>query len=107
MKRVPTDENLNKLFDRGSELYTTRFTGVDSSTGLDLALDYDFKEIWIHKEGSSPIFSITGTLDGSVAATWTSDGYTLVLPICKEADDPLGNWKAPSGTMTLSVFAWR
>ena len=106
--QVPSDANGNRLLDRGTELFTKRFTSVDSTTGIDLSLPVDCKEVWIHKEGSAPIFTFTGTVSGSKAVTLTSDGSTVVLPLCVLQDiDIVKSLKAPSSTMTLSVIAWR
>jgi hypothetical protein len=105
---VPMDDNLNRLLDRWTEIYTTRFTSVDATTGQAVSLTPDIKEIAIHIEGNTEVANITGTVSGSSAAYITSDGTTWVFPVATDGSTTLFTVKAPSGsTIDVSVIAGR
>ncbi len=61
---VPVDANGKTLFDRGTQWFTRRYAGIDT-TGFDgISFPYDVKEFLIHIEGSSAVGIIRGTLPG-------------------------------------------
>ncbi|MBI4965346.1 MAG: hypothetical protein HY913_18865 [Desulfomonile tiedjei] len=101
------DANGFALFDRGSELITKRYTGVDT-VGRSISLDTDVKAMIVHIEGNSPKTRLTGTVSGSEEIIWTSDGLTLPqIPVVKEPNEPIMTLAAQSGTINVSVLAWR
>jgi hypothetical protein len=62
----------------------------------------------IHIEGAVVAATLTGSISGSDAVNWTSDGETLpALPIVQEAGRPVVTVAAPSGTVNVSAIAWR
>jgi hypothetical protein len=71
---------------RGTDMYTYRDTSINTTTGLDLQLPDGYKEVLVHYEGSVVVAKRTGSIDGSIAAYVTSDGFvdwkepTTVLP---------------------------
>lgn len=101
------DDNGNPLTDRGSELVTKRYTGIDSN-GQALSLGVDVKEVLVHIEGSTEIARFTGTASGSQQVRVTQDGLTLEdVRVVKEADETIITVAAPSGTIDVSIIGWR
>jgi hypothetical protein len=106
---IPTtrDDNGNPLIGQGSELFTTRFSGVDTS-GRAITLAVDVKGVLVHIEGSTEVARLTGTVNGSEPARFTQDGLTMEhLPLVKQSGETLLTVAAPSGTVNVSVLAWR
>lgn len=107
IRPVLRDDNGCALPTFGSELLTRRYVGVDTQ-GTDIALGKDVKHVLIHVEGESVVAGFTGTVAGSQEIHWTSDGLTLPeLALIKEADSALVRVAAPTGTINVSVLAWR
>ncbi|MEW6113781.1 MAG: hypothetical protein AB1664_16740 [Thermodesulfobacteriota bacterium] len=109
MAILPTvrDDNGNPLIGHGSELFTTRFSGVDTN-GRAIVLAIDVKGVQVHMEGSTEIARLTGTVAGSEPARLTQDGLTIEhLPLVKQSGETLLTVAAPSGTVNVSVLAWR
>lgn len=107
IRPVLRDDNGCALPNFGSELLTRRYAGVDTQ-GTDIALGTDVKHVVVHVEGGSLIAVFTGTVSGSQQVNWTSDGVTLPeLALIKEADGSLVRVAAPTGTINVSVLAWR
>jgi len=101
------DDNGFALFDRGSELITKRYSGVDTG-GQPISFGVDVKAAIVHIEGTSPQTKLTGTVTGSDEIVWTSDGITLPeLRVVKSANEPIVTLAAQSGTINVSVLAWR
>lgn len=101
------DGNGNPLTDRGTEIITKRFTGVDSA-GVNIVLNLDIKEALVHIEGNSAVARFTGAAAGSEQVTITSDGLTLErISVVKEAGESLIHVAAPSGSFNVSVIGWR
>ena len=89
---------------------TKRHTSVDSTTGVDITFStYNVKGVIVHIEGSTSVATVTGTLSvtGSAAAVITSDGVTICLDGEWPAGTTITTVKAPSGTINVSVIAWR
>ena len=109
MPILPTirDDNGNPLAGRGSEIVTKRYSGVDTS-GQAISLGVDVKEVLIHIEGNTEAARFTGTVSGSDQVRITQDGVTLApVPVVKEADESIITVAAPSGSVNVSVIAWR
>jgi hypothetical protein len=106
MKPVPRDNNGHPLLDRGTEFFTHRIEdlGTDMS---GVSLPVDCKEVMFHVELGSEIIRVSGTIAGSNTARLTSSGHTWTLPITSESGHPLAYLAAPSGTCSVSIFAWR
>jgi len=101
------DANGNPLTDRGSEVITKRYTGIDTN-GQTLSLGVDVKEILIHVEGSTEVVRLTGTVSGSDQVRITSDGLTFeAFPVVKEAGESIITMAAPSGTIDVAEIGWR
>ena len=104
---IVRDDNGFALFDRGSEVITKRYSGVDTS-GRPLSFEVDVKAVLIHFEGDSPKSRLIGTISRSEEIIWTSDGLTLPeLRVVKEANEPILTLAAQSGTINVSVLGWR
>lgn len=104
---IVRDDNGLALPDRGSEIVTRRYAGVGTG-GSAVTFDVDVKEVLVHIEGAVVAATFTGTVAGSDPVNWTSDGETLPpLPVVKEAGKPVVTVAAPSGTINISVVAWR
>jgi len=89
---------------------TKRHTGVDATTGVDIKFStYNVKGVLIHIEGSTSVATVTGTLSvtGSAPAVITSDGTNINLEGEWPAGKTITTIKAPSGTINVSVIAWR
>jgi hypothetical protein len=106
MKPVPRDDNGHPLTDRGTELFTYRIAGQDTTLST-LALPTDLKEIMLHVESGTEILHVNGTVPGSTTARLTSGGHSWTIPITAASGVPLAQIAAPSGTANISVFAWR
>jgi hypothetical protein len=62
----------------------------------------------VHVEGATPVALFSGTASGSQQVAWTSDGHTLPeVRVVSEAGVPVMNVAAASGTINVSVLAWR
>lgn len=104
---VLRDDNGLPLIGRGSEIFTKRFVGI-STAGLAISASVDVKEAVLHIEGSTVKAKITGGVPGSEEISWTSDGLTLpALPVVKAAGESILTLTAPSGTLNVSLIAWR
>ena len=91
MPILPTirDDNGNSLIGHGSELFTTRYSGVDTN-GRAIAIAIDVKGALVHIEGSTEVARLTGTIAGSEPARFTQDGLTLEhLPLVKQSGETL------------------
>ncbi|MBM4327949.1 MAG: hypothetical protein FJ118_12390 [Deltaproteobacteria bacterium] len=109
MSILPTirDDNGNTLVGHGTELFTTRYSGVDTS-GRAIALAIDVKGVLVHIEGSAEVARLTGTVSGSEPARFTQDGLTVEhLPLVKQSGETLLTVAAASGAVNVSVLAWR
>jgi hypothetical protein len=84
MKPVPRDDNGHPLLTRGTELFTRRIVGLDTTT-LDLSLPTDFKEVLLHVESGNEVLHICGTIDGSSTVRLTDSGVSWTLPISAAA----------------------
>lgn len=106
MKPVPRDDNGNALIDRGTELFTYRI--ADQDTNLSgFALPTDFKEVMFHVESGAEVLHVQGTVSGSTTARLTSDGHSWTLPVTAAGGAIAAYIAAPSGTVNVSIFAWR
>jgi len=106
MKPVPRDDNGNPLIDRGTELFTYRIAGQ----GTDLsgvALPVDFKEVMFHVESGTEVLHVRGTVPGSTTARLTTAGYSWTLPVTVSLGAAFAYIAAPTGTVNVSIFAWR
>jgi hypothetical protein len=107
IRPILRDDNGVALPGYGSELLTKRYSGV-STSGRAIAFDLDVKTVIVHLEGSSVAAKLTGNASGSDEIVWTSDGRTLPeLRVIGEAQQALITVAAHSGTMNVSVLAWR
>ncbi|MEW6532936.1 MAG: hypothetical protein AB1473_19050 [Thermodesulfobacteriota bacterium] len=109
MPILPTvrDDNGNPLIGRGSELFTTRFSDIDTN-GQAITMEIDVKGVLVHIEGNTEVARLTGTVAGSEPARFTQDGLTVEhLPLVKQSGETLLTVAAPSGTVNVSVLAWR
>jgi hypothetical protein len=101
------DDNGIALTGRGSEIITRRYAGVGTS-GQAITLPVDVKEVLVHVEGTSELARVAGTAAGSEQARITSDGKTLGnFPVVKEAGQTVLTVAAPTGTINVSIIAWR
>jgi len=101
------DDNGFPLSDRGSELITKRYANVGTQ-GQAVSFDVDVKAAVIHIEGTNVKATLTGPGAESEAINWTTDGLTFpVIPVVKEANNPIATVAASSGTINVSVLAWR
>lgn len=101
------DDNGFALVGRGSELYTRRYTGIGIG-GQVISAAVDVKEVILHIEGETVAVKLSGTVPGSEEILWTSDGRTLPpLKIVREAGQSICTLAAQSGTINVSVIAWR
>jgi hypothetical protein len=101
------DDNGVALPEYGSELLTKRYSGV-STSGMAIAFDRDVKTVIVHLEGTTVAATFSGTASGSDEIVWTSDGQTLpALRVIAGAQAPLLTVAAQSGTINVSVLAWR
>ena len=108
IRAVPQDINAWKLADRGRELFTIRYPSCDATTGVPITFQYnDVKEVMIHIESGNVVATITGALAHSAPANLTDGGVTFTLPLVSALGVPLFTVKAPTGTIAVSVFAWR
>jgi hypothetical protein len=104
---VLRDDNGLALNCLGSEVFTIRYSGIDSS-GIDAAIPMDSKCSIIHIEGTSVAARISGTASGSQEIFWTSDGVTLPpVHAVRHAHSPHLNIAAVSGTINASIIGWR
>jgi len=94
------------LADRCTETYTVRLTGVSSNPALldDLKLPMDCKEILVHYEGSDVMGYYKGTITGSTTVYLTTDGMSLVLPICANVPDKTDYGPTPDGVNLTAVL---
>jgi hypothetical protein len=106
VKPVPRDDNGHALIDRGTELFTHRISGQGTNPAA-VALDTDFKEIMFHVESGEEVLHVSGTVAGSTTARLTKDGYSWTLPLTGSNGGTIAYLAAPSGTVNVSVFAWR
>ncbi len=106
MKPVPRDDNGHALIDRGTELFTDRVVG-QGATMSGVALPTDFKEVMFHVEMGDEVLHVTGTVAGSSTARLTSSGYSWTVPVTSKSGATLAYIAAPSGSVNLSLFAWR
>jgi hypothetical protein len=107
IKPILRDDNGLPLIDRGTELYTKRYTSVGVS-GVSIQPPLDVKSVLIHVEGGLEKARITGQAVGSEEARLTADGVSLgEVDVVIEAGKALATIKAPSGVIDVSVFAWR
>jgi hypothetical protein len=107
IRPVLRDDNGCALPDYGSELFTRRYSGVGTE-GQAISLGVDVKRIIVHIEGATIQARFQGTVLGSQVVNWTLDGLTLPeLTLIKEADGTVMTVFAPSGTINVSVMAWR
>ena len=106
MKPVPRDDNGNALIDRGTELFTYRIADQDTNLS-EVALPTDFKEVMFHVESGTEVLYVQGTVSGSTTARLTSDGHSWTLPVAAASGATFASIAAPSGTVNISVFAWR
>ena len=91
----------------GSELVTRRYSGV-GIIGQAISLGVDVKRVVVHVEGSTIQAKFNGTVPGSQEINWTSDGTTLPeLTLVKEADSTIITVASSSGSINVSVMAWR
>lgn len=106
MKPVPKDDNGHALIDRGTELFTHRITnqGINMAAA---ALATDFKEVMFHVESGEEVLHVNGTVEGSITARLTKDGYSWTVPLTGSSGETIAYLAAPSGTINVSVFAWR
>jgi hypothetical protein len=104
--KIPRDANGHPLLDRGTEMFTDRYPAVDTD-GMDIALPVDCKEIIVHVEGGNTIAIITGTVTDSNPASLTDGGSWFTIPLVKDVDQIVCSVAAPTGTIDISVFAWR
>jgi len=101
------DDNGIALPGYGTELLTKRYSGVDTSGRL-IAFGSDVKNVIVHIEGTELIARFSGTASGSEEILWTSDGQTLPdFRLIRQAQDPVIHVAANSGTINVSVLAWR
>jgi len=104
---IVRDDNGFALFDRGSEVITKRYSGIDTS-GQFISFGVDVKGVVLHIEGNTPKTKLTGTITGSEEIVWTSDGVTLPeIRVVKQPNEPIMNLAAQSGTIDVSVLGWR
>lgn len=106
MKPVPRDDNGHPLIDRGSELFTWRIAGQDNALS-GVALPTDFKEVMFHVESGAEVLHVSGTVPGSTTARLTTAGCSWTLPVTAASGATALSIAAPSGTVNVSVFAWR
>lgn len=107
IKPIARDDNGSPLIDRGTELYTKRYANVNTA-GVSIELPLDVKSVLIHVEGSIEGARLVGSALGSEEARLTWDGLSLgEVDVVTEAGKALGAIKAPSGTINVSIFAWR
>ncbi len=106
MKPVPRDDNGHPLLDRGTELFTTRIVGQDT-TMSPLALPTDCKEVLLHVESGTEILLVSGTIEGSTAARLTDSGFSWAVPITAASGSTIAYLAAATGTCNISIFAWR
>jgi len=107
IRPILRDDNGFALVDRGSELYTRRYSGIGTS-GQVISAAADVKEVILHIEGTTAAARMSGTVQGSEEILLTSDGHTLPpLKTVMEAGQPICTLAAQSGTINVSVLAWR
>lgn len=106
MKPVPRDDNGHPLIDRGTELFTDRLIGQGTAMS-GVALTTDFKELMFHVELGDEVLHVTGTVPGSTTARLTSSGYSWTVPVTSKSGATLAYIAAPSGSVNVSLFAWR
>jgi hypothetical protein len=107
IRPILRDDNGLALPNYGSELITKRYSGVTTS-GRAITFDVDVKNVIVHLEGTTAKARFSGTAAGSEEIVWTSDGLTLPeVRVVKEAQAPIMTVAAHSGTINVSVMAWR
>ncbi len=106
MKPVPKDDNGHALIDRGTELFTHRISEQDTNLA-GVALPTDFKELMFHVESGTEVLHVCGTVSGSTTARLTSEGQSWTLPVTMASGTVAAYIAAPSGTVNVSIFAWR
>jgi len=105
-KPVPRDDNGHPLLDRGTELFTKRIQELDTNE-LSLSLPTDFKEIMLHVESGTEVLHVRGTVEGSTTACLTDSGVSWTLPVSAIVESTIAYLAAASGTLNISIFAWR
>lgn len=101
------DDNGIPLTGRGSEIVTRRYTDV-GQTPIDASFWVDVKEVVIHIEGSNVVATIIGTVAGSEAVHWTSDGVTLPpIQVARPPQKTIISIAVPAGSKNVSLVAWR
>jgi hypothetical protein len=102
---IVRDGGGHPLLDRGSEVGTVVFSGVDN-TGTALTLPCDCKEILMICSGGAESWQIAGTIDSATTKVTIPSDY-LILPICgEEGDEPLTLY-AVSADVNISVILFR
>lgn len=106
MKPVPRDDNGHALLDRGSELFTYRFTDLGTDM-TEIGFPSDVKEVLFHVESGAEVLHVLGTVGGSTIARITDSGLSWTLPIAVARNAIFASIAAPSGTCNVSILAWR
>jgi len=88
-----------------ADTYTYRYAAVGVA-GQVLNFPFEVQEVTVHIEGSTVVATLLGNRDGSTAAQITSDGTSISLPGGRRNHD-LWTVAAPSGTIDVSILAWR
>lgn len=105
---TPLDANGNPLIGFGTQIYTERFTAIDTDGSALTISDFpDWKGGFIHVEGATAVAYFTGDHAAAEEIHLTSDGVTLELPKAGVAGETIGSVAAPSGTVNVSVLLWR
>jgi hypothetical protein len=102
------DDNKHPLYGHGSGTITYRWASVDSD-GQDISFPVDVKSCFVHIEGATTLFTVTGSLDDSEAINITVDGTTIKdIDIAVAADETIVTVAAPTGqTINVSAMGWR
>ena len=109
IKPVPMDDNEIPLVDRGSDVFTYRFSGVTNAISGIPNLDLDYKSIMIHVESGSDVLYVSGGVTGSTTAILTDAGISFQFPIVhiSGSGTPFGIGVNSGASGFVSVIAWR
>jgi hypothetical protein len=101
------DDDGKPLYGHGSRTITYRWADVDSD-GQDISFPVDVKSCFVHIEGATILFTVTGSHDDSEAINITVDGTTIKdIDIAVAADETIVNVAAPTGqTINVSAMGW-
>jgi hypothetical protein len=100
---IPRDNKGHWLRDLGTTIGTIREESVDDSTGVDVELGSDCKQVLIFCDQGASAWTFTGT-DSNDNDECPVPSVGISLPVVSKAATSIGTIKAVSGTVDISIF---